>query len=70
MCLNKPVLDFMTKYNGPDGLLPRRLPAPHRLVTIQSLSNKNSLKKKTVERMAHTTDTYKQKIIQQGYARA
>jgi hypothetical protein len=22
------------------------------------------------ERMAHTTDTYKQKIIQQGYARA
>jgi hypothetical protein len=31
--------------NGPDGLLPRRLPTPHCLVTTQSLLNKLSLRK-------------------------
>jgi hypothetical protein len=36
----------------------------------QNKPTKARWKKKTGERMAPTPDTYKQKIIQQGYARA
>jgi hypothetical protein len=39
-------------------------------MTAQSSSNKSSLKKKTPERIAPQPDTNKQKITQQGNARA
>jgi hypothetical protein len=35
----------LTSYNELDGLLPRRIPTPHRPLTAPSSSNKSSLKK-------------------------